>query len=345
VRIALAYNLRVTDDAAEATFATLETVESVTRSISRGGHDVVPVEVSVPVDELAERLAAEQPDLVFNLAEGWPDGARQPFFTSMYTQLGLAFTGSGPYAQAIALDKHLTKLVVAGAGLRTPRWQFVRDAGELAAVTVALPAIVKPNFEGTSRGITQASVVTTRGDALARATELLAQYPDGVLIEEYVPGRELTVPYLAGAAAEFGGALVPTEITLAADTADRAYNILDYAVKHGQNQALATPVPTVSFATPAALPEGIERAARAMSLRAVRAVGCVDIARVDFRLGEDGELYLIEVNALPGLDPNVSIHRAAALAGLHPTDGVAQAVIASAASRFGLAAAARLERR
>ena len=158
------------------------------------------------------------PDLVFNLAEGRSDGARQPFFTGLYQQLGLPFTGSGPQAQAVALDKHLTKLTVADRGVPVPLGQFVRDPGELDLDRLVLPAMVKPNFEATSRGITQDSVVTTVADARKRVIERLAELPAGVIVEQYVPGRDLTLPYLAAVDNAWGGVLDVTEALIPSGT-------------------------------------------------------------------------------------------------------------------------------
>jgi D-alanine-D-alanine ligase len=336
VRIAITHNLRVTDNVDEAVFASRETVESLVEAVTKAGHHAVAVEVSGPVREILRELAEHDPDLVFNIAEGWADSARQSFYTSLYARLGLPHTGSGPLVQALAMDKHLTKLAVRERGVLTPGWCFVREPGQPDLSGLRYPVVVKPNAEGTSRGITQRSVARTESEALVRTAELLAQYPDGVLVEEFIAGRELTVPYLAAVDNEFEGVLHPIEIVLRPRGAGE-HNILDYSFKNYQRMPLNMPAPRVEFQVPARLPEEVEREVRRAALAAVRTLGCQDIARVDFRLGEDAQPYLLEVNTLPGLDPGLSIHRAAALAGLASQYGVVHAVLDSAIARHGLA--------
>jgi D-alanine-D-alanine ligase len=314
-----------------------ESRDSVLASITRLGHDVVPIEVSVPVPELVDSLEKFHPDLVFNVAEGFPGGGHQSFFTGLFAQLALPYTGSGPHAQMVARDKHLTKLVSREEGVNTPRSKLIRDPDDLRRSEFGLPAIVKPNFGATSQGITQASVVGELPDVVRQAENLLAEYPEGVLVEDYIEGRELTVLYLESADGEYAGALEPTEIVLAAKAPGSAeHSILDYTFKNYRHRPFTAAVPDVEFITPADLPAAIRRAAAADTLAAVRAVGCNDVARVDFRLDRDNVLHMLEVNALPGLDPDLSIHRAAELAGLHPADGVVAAIITSASRRYGL---------
>ncbi|RKT54674.1 D-alanine--D-alanine ligase family protein [Saccharothrix australiensis] len=339
MRVAIAHNLRTTDDVSEVVFTSRETVDSVAEAIAGLGHEPVPVEVSGPVADTVERLEDCAPDLVYNLAEGWTDGARQPFYTGLYAALGLPFTGSPAHVQALAMDKYATKLVVAGHGVRTPRSQFLRDARDLDPARFEPPVIVKPNHEGTSRGITQESVVDSAAEAAALAADLLREYGAGVLVEEYVPGVDVTVPWLEIAGDDGGGALDATEVLIHDLAASgRRHGIMDYGFKNYSNRPLTGVAPSASFRTPARLPSAVLAELAASTATTARALGCRDLARVDFRVGDDGVPHLLEVNVLPGLDPTQSIHHAGRLAGLHPTQGVVRAVVASAARRWGLAA-------
>lgn len=338
MRVAITYNLRATNDIEETIFASLETVELLTASIARAGYTAIPLEVSGPVSDILAGLQECDPDLIFNIAEGWADSARQTFYTCLFARLGVPFTGSGPLAQALVRDKHLTKLVLRERGVRTPGWRFVTEDDVPDLSGLRFPVIVKPNAEGTSQGITQGSVVESPADALSRAKELLAEYPPGVLIEEYIAGRELTVGYLAAVDNDFDGVLQPTEIVLTPPSGSTGHrNILDYSFKNYQSRPLSAPAPVVDFQTPAELPDETTRQIRAIARTAVRALRCEDIARVDFRLGDDGLSYMLEANTLPGLEPGLSIHRAAQIEGLDAVDGVVHAVLTSATQRYGLA--------
>jgi len=211
MRIALTHNLRLSDAEAEAEFDTGETVDLLAGALERLGHRVERVEVSAPASRTASRLEAFGPDLVFNTAEGRRGRFREAFFPALFDELGMPYTGSDAWVLAVTLDKQLTKLILQQHGVETPRWQFVEDAERLAPTSLRFPAIVKPNFEGSSKGITQDSVVEDAGRLHQAVREALQRYPAGVLVEEFVVGRDVTVPFLEAAADERGGVHEPVE--------------------------------------------------------------------------------------------------------------------------------------
>lgn len=327
MRLALTHNLRSTDDPAQRGFSSPETVRELVAAARRLGHEVEPVEVSGPLVDTIKALSTLAPDLVLNIAEGWTGPWRQSALPTLLADLGLPFTGSGPTALARALDKHLTKLVARSCGIATPRWRFLRDA-EQPIGGVPLPAVVKPNFESCSKGITRDSLATTPEAVRARAAALLRDYPDGVLVEEFVPGRDLTVPYLEAVGGRFGGALVPAEYTPTRSARERGHIFFDFDVKRDLGAS-------TDLRVPAAVPDAVADEARETTRRIVWELGCRDIAKADFRLSDDGVLHLLEVNGLPALLPGGETHRAAALAGLDPRDGVVDALIRSAVRRQG----------
>src|SRR5881398_1353636 len=155
MRIALTHNLRLTDSEDEAEFDTRETIESLSTALERLGHRVERIEVSGPASRTAARLEAFAPDLIFNTAEGRRGRFREAFYPALFDELGIPYTGSDAYALAVTLDKQLTKLILKEHGIRTPGWQYVEKLGELKAEDLRFPVIVKPNFEGSSKGITQ----------------------------------------------------------------------------------------------------------------------------------------------------------------------------------------------
>ncbi|WP_327250271.1 D-alanine--D-alanine ligase family protein [Streptomyces sp. NBC_01244] len=328
MRIALAHNLRRGDEVGQRGFTSPGEVEELLTGLRALGHEPVAVEVSATLEVTLARLRSARPDLVFNLAEGWSGPWRQSFYPALYDQLGLAHTGSGPQALALALDKHLTKLVLRAHGIPTPGWVFVRDGAQVPALDhLRFPVIVKPNFESCSKGIGPQSLAATPDEARTRALGCLAEYPDGVLVEEYVPGRDLTVPYFTAA----GGALTVAETTMP-DTA--AYGgLFDYVLKQDPSRWSHLKVP-------APIPSALAAQARTLTHTAVQALGLHDFARADFRLAPDGALHLLEVNGLPGLPAGGASHQAAVLAGLAPNTGLADAVISAAVTRLGLSTTA-----
>ncbi len=329
MRIALTHNLRISDSEEEAEFDTRETVDVLAGAMERLGHRVERIEVSGPASRTVARLEAFGPDLVFNTAEGRRGRFREAFFPALFDELGMPYTGSDAYALSLTLDKQLTKLVLAQHGIPTPRWQYVEDPSRLQVNALRYPVIVKPNFEGSSKGITQDSVVEDPLRLHEVVSAALARYPAGVLVEEFVVGRDVTVPFLEAAAAERGGVLQPVEYVVdPAATASRRYAIYDYELKTKLDGL-------VSVRAPAKLKRSQAERIQQVCESIYRVLGIRDLGRIDLRLGDDGQLAFLEINALPSLEAGAGIYAAAALEGLH-ADAVIGAVIQSASARWGL---------
>jgi len=329
MRIAFTHNLRLSDSEEEAEFDTGETVDLIAGAIERLGHRVERIEVSGPASRTATRLEAFGPDLIFNTAEGRRGRFREAFFPALFDELGMPYTGSDAWVLAVTLDKQLTKLLLQQHGVLTPRWQYVEEAARLVPTALRLPVIVKPNFEGSSKGITQDSVVEDAGRLHEVVREALDRYPAGVLVEEFIRGRDITVPFLEAAAEERGGVLRPVEYQIDERAREgRRHAIYDYELK-------TTLDDYVSVRAPARLAGDEPARLQASAATVFRVLGIRDLGRIDFRLGEDGRFYFLEVNALPSLQPGAGIYASAALEGLH-VDGVLGAVIRSAERRWNL---------
>src|SRR6516225_3180990 len=158
MRIAFTHNLRLTDSEDEAEFDTAETVDAIAAGLRAGGHEVEKIEVTGPASHLAARIESYGPDLIFNTAEGRRGRAREAFYPALFEELGVPYTGSDAYVLTVTLDKWLTKLVLATHGIDSPKARLVpaRDLPYLdkeGSLGVPVPAIVKPNYEGSSKGI------------------------------------------------------------------------------------------------------------------------------------------------------------------------------------------------
>lgn len=334
MRIALTYNLRLSDSEEEAEFDTQETVNALAGAIERLGHRLERFEVSGPASRTVARLEAYSPDLIFNTAEGRRGRFREAFYPALFDELGFPYTGSDAYALAVTLDKQLSKLILAKHGIRTPGWQYVEKLNELTAENLRFPVIVKPNFEGSSKGITQDSIAETLEEVHTKVAQALARYPAGVLVEEFIGGRDLTVPFLAAVDNDYDGVLAPVEYVIdPAATAGRKYSIYDYDLKVKNDSA-------VSVRAPAHVPVKTAEDVRKMAQTIFRVVDCRDLGRIDFRLSDAGVPYFLEINALPSLEPGAGIYAAAELEGLH-LDGVIGSIIQSAAKRYKIKDSAR----
>ena len=329
MRIALTHNLRLIDSEDEAEFDSRETIDALCSALERLGHRVERIEVSGPASRTAARLEAYAPDLVFNTAEGRRGRFREAFYPALFDELGFPYTGSDAWVLAVSLDKSLTKLALREHGVVSPKGQFLEDVSQLNPEGWRFPLIVKPNFEGSSKGITQDSVVDDRQRLRAQVERQLSRFPAGVLVEEYIPGKDLTVAFLEKGAPDRGGVLAPVEYLIdESELAKRRYRIYDYDLKSVHFDA-------VQVRCPAQFPPWVLERAQDMARRAYKALGVRDLGRIDFRVADDGQVYFIEINALPSLEPGAGIYAAAALEGLH-TDAVLGKVVESAVARWGL---------
>ncbi|HUL58305.1 MAG TPA: ATP-grasp domain-containing protein [Anaeromyxobacteraceae bacterium] len=329
MRIALTHNLRLSDSEEEAEFDTRETVDALAGALERLGHRVERIEVSGPASRTVARLEAFGPDLIFNTAEGRRGRFREAFFPALFDELGMPYTGSDAYALALTLDKQLTKLVLAQHGVPTPRWQYVEDPSRLQVNALRFPVMVKPNFEGSSKGITQDSVVEDPLRLHEVVAAALARYPAGLLVEEFIVGRDVTVPFLEAAAPDRRGVLQPVEYVIdEAASRTRRFAIYDYELKTKLDRY-------VTVRAPARVKRAQAERIQQLCETVYRVLGIRDLGRIDLRLGDDGAVHFLEINALPSLEPGAGIYAAAALEGLH-ADAVLGTVIQSAVARCGI---------
>lgn len=328
MKIAFVYNLRTKDSEDEAELLTPAIIKHVVDALEELGHRVAEVEASGNPSTFVDRLLAAAPDLIFNAAEGRVGSAREAFYPGLYEQLGIPFTGAGPSLLHMNLDKHLAKTVVAAHGVNVPKGVLVTKKGQALPGDLRYPLMVKPNAEGSSKGISQDSVVETPEAAAARIENLLTLYPAGAVVEEFIEGRELSVPLLE---AYPGKLLEIVEHTFNLESIGGKFNIYDYAMKSDASVADRA----VNVVCPPPLTAEERAAVTEMARRAFEVMNCPDLGRVDIRLRTDGTPYFIELNPLPSLHPRASMNIAARACGLSEKD-VMRLVVRSAARRFGI---------
>jgi D-alanine-D-alanine ligase len=312
VRIALTHNLRRAAQPieAEAEFDSPETIASIAQIVESLGHHVTPLDVGTTIDnsEGLNRLVAAlrwiRPDLVLNLAEGERGPFREAFYPALFDLLGLAYTGSSPSALALCLDKALATRVVGAAGVTVPRGTLVQRLSQVPPF--ARPVIVKPNYEGASKGITGASVVTSPGRLAPLVGELLDRYDRGVIVEDYVAGVDVSVGFVAGL-----GLLPPIAYRY---EATGRFPVYDYRLKHEDRRSVTVEVP-------ARLPDLVARRLHDAAGRAFTALGVAGYGRADFRVTPRGGVVFLEMNPLPSFDPDeIDLYGAAAAMGRTPAD-------------------------
>lgn len=248
------------------------------KALRETGYEVFEIDAD---RNLAARLAEANPDAVFNALHGqWgEDGCVQGLLEVM----GLPYTHSGVLASSLAMDKQRAKAVFENAGIPSPFGKIVSRAEAAGGHVMKPPYVVKPNAQGSSVGV----YIVREGDNRPPAELTSKEWVLGeeVLVEKFIPGRELTVAVMGDRA------LCVTEITT-------ALAFYDYEAKYSDGGS--------THVLPADIPSKISERCLELSLRAHQALGCRGMSRADFRYdpaaGGDG-LFCLEVNTQPGLTP------------------------------------------
>ncbi|MBD3787487.1 MAG: D-alanine--D-alanine ligase [Sphingomonadales bacterium] len=265
----------------------LSTGRGCAEALRVAGYQVIELELGREARaELPARLAEVKPDTVFNALHGrWgEDGCVQ----GVLEWLRIPYTHSGVLASALAMDKARAKEAYRAAGLPVVESRLAPKAEVMAAHVLPVPYVVKPNNEGSSVGV---YLVTEGANA---PPQLAPEMPEVVMVETYVPGRELTCSVMGD------HAFCVTEIV--------TEGWYDYTAKYSVGGS--------RHVCPAELPPEITDAARAHALAAHRALGCRGLSRTDFRWDDSrglAGLYLLETNTQPGMTPtSLSPEQAAA---------------------------------
>jgi D-alanine-D-alanine ligase len=294
--VALLYNARpdhlfvsgdATDDRFEE-FDSPETIAAIEGALRDLGVGVEPVEAD---RTMLRRLEEGGFDFAFNIAEGSGRRCREAIVPAVCELLGLPYTGSDALTMAATLDKEVARRVVSPDVPVAPAVLLDRGFSACDLQGLRWPVIVKPNDEGSSKGIREDAVVENAAEAIGLARRLRALYDCPVLVEEFLSGPELTVGVVGnGASREVIGIM---EIAPVGADVRFVYSI---EVKRDYRRR-------VTYHVPPRLPAATVEAVRGYALRAWSLLGCRDFARFDFRLDGDGWPYFLECNPLPGLDP------------------------------------------
>ncbi|MGD9581818.1 MAG: P1 family peptidase [Vampirovibrionia bacterium] len=327
MKITLAYNLRTELTEEQAELLTQEDVDRIYNALVELKHEVTPVEVSGKPNDIVEKLVDSSPDLIFNVAEGTVGSSREAFYPALYEQLGIPFTGGNASLLHMNLDKHLAKIVVSERGIKVPKGILITKPIKKLNSNLIFPLMIKPNSEGSSKGITQKSVVKDHDEAVNLINESLKQYPLGMLVEEFISGKEISVPFIEA----FPGRILEcVEHTFDLDKLGYEFNIYDYSMKQGAESSKH-----VGVLCPASINEKELKTIRPFARKVFTIMQCPDFGRVDLRLNEKGVPYFIELNPLPSLHPVASLMTASKKHGLSYTDTI-RLIIKSAARRYNL---------
>jgi D-alanine-D-alanine ligase len=329
VRVGLAYNLKpaarpshLPEDAFEE-YDSEGTVDCIGRALASLGHEVVRLGAGPAI---VEALRREKPDVVFNIAEGEGGRCREAHIPALLELLGIPYVGSDPLTLCVTLDKPVAKRLVAAEGFPTPRFRTFRDVSEADDRGLSYPVIVKPAFEGSSMGIRLASRAASPAAMREMVQFVTGTYGQDALVEEFVPGAEVTVGILGNDPSRIVGLL-----EIVPKTMPNEEFVYSLEVKRDWKNR-------VTYRCPPALPEETLAETAACAMGIYRLLGCRDFARIDFRLDAGLRPQFLECNPLPGLSPGYSdLAIMAERAGMSHTGLIAE-ILAHALSRTGNAA-------
>ena len=238
---------------------------------------------------LAELAVVQGSDVLFLAVHG---GAGEGgTLQAVLDVIGVPYTGSGQLASALAMDKDLSKRLFRAAGVPVPAWFMAPVAPEDVKTGLGWPVIVKPSKQGSSVGLT----LVRKPPDLDAAVQLALRYDDEVMVEQFIPGKELTVGVLGDVPLPVGE-IVPK------------HELFDYESKY---------TPGMSEETfPAKIATALARQLQEYAMVAHRALKLGGYSRVDFRVSPDGDIFCLEANSLPGMTRTSLFPQAARAAGI-----------------------------
>lgn len=296
-RISVVYNLKKTASAGEPDdkyeeYDPLSTVEALAETIASFGFQVLLCEQD---EDFSFRLRDQSPDFVANIAEGMGEGrGREAQVPCFLESLSIPFWGSDGASMALALDKFLTSRTLAAEGIPAPFSLSFREEKDFFVLpglfTEYSRFVVKPRYEGSSKGVFNDSVAHSPAEAEERIRRVWSRYGQPALLEEYLPGTEITVGVLGNENPTVAGMM---KISPAIPREEFLYSLEE---KRGYLER-------IRYEGPETIPLPLREQVGRIAAAAFRGLELRDMARVDFRLDEDGAPRIIDVNPLPGLSP------------------------------------------
>lgn len=240
-------------------------------------------------------------DVVFNVAEGLSGTWREAVVPIMLEELGIPYTGSDPATLILCLNKARTKQILAYHKVRYPLYKVFTEVPELTKDEISpleFPLIVKPLWEGSSKGIRNSSLVMGLKECQNEIARVIQLYQEPVLVEEFIPGREFTVGILGNGESLLVLPIVELNFSSLPKSVAPIYS---YEAKWIWDVPLA---PLDIFRCPAKVSASVERRIKETVIGAYNALGCRDWCRIDIRLDKQDEPYVLELNPIPGILPD-----------------------------------------
>lgn len=275
---------------ANAELDSVQTVENLCKALESRGHRIKRIGNAKNLLAQIEHLDV---DIIFNICEGVAGRSRESQVPVLLEMFGIPYVGSDGLTMGITLDKIAAKRCFMAEGIPTPRFFTARSSDRLKELnSIGFPLMVKPSREGSSKGLSDKSRVTDL-ESLKRQIDMINQaYRQPALVEEFIRGTEFTVAVIGN---EHPQAMPVVQVSIDGmrDLGDDFYTF----------SRLLTP-DRVQYLCPADISKNLEQELKDIAVRVYNCVECLDFGRVDFRVDEQGNPYVLEINPLPCLAVN-----------------------------------------
>jgi len=325
--VGLTYDLKTDykfkeDDPADANaeFDHPSTIEVISSAIEKQGYKVERIGNAT---NLIEKLPHLKVDIVFNISEGAYGRNREsqvPIILEMY---GIPFVGADALTLGLTLDKIMAKKIFIAEKIPTPRFFEIKSANEVFDTDhLRFPLIVKPRYEGSSKGLSENSRVENKEELARQARYIIETYKQAALVEEFISGQEVTVVVIGNDPPEVLP-IVQVKIDGRLQLKEKFYTFSRITSDR------------LEYVCPARINQELKEKISQLALRAYRAVECRDFGRVDFRIDDSGNPYVLEINPLPSLSTEDVFPLVARQVGLSYEELISR-ILRSAMQRYNL---------
>jgi D-alanine-D-alanine ligase len=237
---------------------------------------------------LMENIDKLKVDIVFNISEGISGRNRESQVPILLEMAGIPFVGADALSLGLSLDKIVAKKIFIAEKIPTPKFFEAKQDSPLNIDHIKFPMIVKPRFEGSSKGLSEASRVENAEELKKQVEFIINTYKQPALVEEFIRGEEFTVALIGNDPVEIMP-IVQIKIDGELKLKDKFYTF-----GHIKNDKL-------EYVCPAKISSELEKEIKTLAVRTYNAIECRDFGRVDFRVDEKGKPYVLEINPLPSL--------------------------------------------
>jgi len=329
MRVALIVNTRKDESEFEVEYDPPHTIEMIKHGIEAAGHEYLFIEGN---EGVLENLKRERPDLVLNRSEGVRGESRESHVPAVLEMLGIPYVGANVLTTAVCLNKGWTKKVLSYHGILTPQFHIVSGLNETNSIVFKYPVILKPNEEGSSVGINEDNIVHNLKQLKSKLRNMLSEYVQSILIEQFIEGREFSVGIL-------GTPKGPPEVLPIVEV---DFSNMPPGVGGVLGQRAKTILDDLShYVCPAKVDAKTKSRLKAITLDVCRYLEVPDFARIDYRMDEKGRIFFLEINPLPGMDfdledQDISFFPLMAMKAGYSYDELVRRLLESAMRRYGL---------